>query len=152
MDNHAKGRLLVTIQFLLLGGLILISSEDMFSRNGTIDLIGLSLEIIGLVIVVLGFKGLGKSLTANPVPIKGGKLITTGIYSRVRHPIYLGLILATFGIALTNGSIIKFGFWVLLVSLLILKMKFEENLLVATYPDYKQYQEKVPGIFPKFTA
>ena len=61
MDNHAKGRLLVTIQFLLLGGLILISSEDIFAGNGAIDFVGLSLEIIGLVIVVLGFKGLGKS-------------------------------------------------------------------------------------------
>lgn len=152
MDNLGKGRLLVTVQFLLLGGLILISSEDIFSGNSSVDVFGLSLEIIGFIVVIMGFRGLGKSLTANPVPIKGGKLITTGIYSRVRHPIYLGLILVSLGIVLTNGSIIKFGFWVLLVFLLIFKMKFEESLLIKTYPGYKQYQEKVPGIFPKFTS
>jgi protein-S-isoprenylcysteine O-methyltransferase Ste14 len=152
MDNHAKGRLLVTLQFLLLGGLVLISSEDIFWGNSVVDFIGLGLEIIGFVVVLIGFRGLGKSLTANPVPIKSGKLVTTGIYSRVRHPIYLGLILVSFGIVLTNGSVIKFGFWILLVALLIFKMKFEESLLVKTYPGYKQYQEKVPGIFPKFTA
>jgi len=152
MDNHAKGRLLVTLQFLLLGGLVFISSEDIFWGNSVVDFIGLGLEIIGFVVVLIGFRGLGKSLTANPVPIKSGKLVTTGIYSRVRHPIYLGLILVSFGIVLTNGSVIKFGFWILLVALLIFKMKFEESLLVKTYPGYKQYQEKVPGIFPKFTA
>lgn len=152
MDNLGKGRLLVTVQFLLLGGLILISSEDIFSGNSSVDVFGLSLEIIGFIVVIMGFRGLGKSLTANPVPIKGGKLITTGIYSRVRHPIYLGLILVSLGIVLTNGSVIKFGFWVLLVFLLIFKMKFEESLLIKTYPGYKQYQEKVPGIFPKFTS
>ncbi len=152
MDNLAKGRLLVTIQFLLLGGLILISSEDLFLGNNTIDAIGVALELIGFVVVILGFTRLGKSLTANPVPIKGGKLTTTGIYSRVRHPIYLGLLLVTFGITLTNGSVIKFGFWILLAALLIFKIKFEESLLLKTYPGYKQYQEKVPAIFPKFTA
>lgn len=152
MDNHAKGRLLVTIQFLLLGGLILISSEDIFLGNNTIDAIGVAFELIGFIVIIFGFSGLGKSLTANPVPIKSGKLTTTGIYSRVRHPIYLGLLLVTLGITLTNGSVIKFGFWLLLLSLLIFKIKFEETLLLKAYPGYKQYKEQVPAIFPKLTA
>lgn len=150
MDNYAKGRLLVAIQFLLLGALVVISSPDIFQGNTTVDSIGGALEVIGFVIVIFGFLGLGKSLTANPVPLKQAKLVTTGIYRKVRHPIYLGLLIATFGITLINGSQVKFVFWVLLVSLLSVKIKFEEALLVVTYPEYRQYQNQVPGLIPNF--
>ena len=148
MDNYAKGRLLVAIQFLLLGALVVISSPDIFQANAIVDSIGGTLEVIGFVIVIFGFLGLGKSLTANPVPLKQAKLVTTGIYNKVRHPIYLGLLIATFGITLINGSQVKFVFWVLLVALLSLKIKFEEQLLVAAYPQYRDYQNRVPGLIP----
>ncbi|MEY4311427.1 MAG: hypothetical protein RLZZ571_197 [Actinomycetota bacterium] len=148
MDNHSKGRLLVTIQFILLGGLVFISSDDIFAGNKTIDTVGGTLEFLGFLVVILGFGGLGKSLTANPVPLKQAQLITNGIYSRVRHPIYLGLVLATLGMTLSSGSQIKFLFWVLLVALFALKIKFEEAMLIQTYPAYRDYQAKVPGLIP----
>lgn len=148
MDNYAKGRLLVTIQFILLGGLVFFSSIDIFDGNKTIDTVGGILEFLGFLVVILGFGGLGKSLTANPVPLKQAQLITKGIYSRVRHPIYLGLVLATFGMTLSSGSQVKFLFWVMLVALFSLKIKFEEKLLLQAYPAYRDYQAKVPGLIP----
>ena len=151
MDNYAKGRLLVTIQFILLGGLVFFSSVDIFDGNKTIDGVGGFLEFLGFLIVILGFGGLGKSLTANPVPLKQGQLITKGIYSRVRHPIYLGLVLATFGMTLSSGSQVKFLFWVLLVALFSVKIKFEEAMLLQTYPGYREYKDRVPGLIPNLT-
>jgi protein-S-isoprenylcysteine O-methyltransferase Ste14 len=148
VDNYSKGRLLVTIQFILLGGLVFISSPDIFANNSTINNFGGVLELLGFAVVILGFFGLGKSLTANPVPLKQAKLITKGIYSRVRHPIYFGLILATLGMTLSSGSQIKFVFWVLLVSLFLFKIKFEEAMLLRTYPEYQKYMDKVPGLIP----
>jgi protein-S-isoprenylcysteine O-methyltransferase Ste14 len=150
MDNLAKGRLLVTIQFLLLGGVAFLSSRNIFLDNQIISTAGTAIEILGFVILILGFRGLGPSLTANPVPLKNAKLITSGIYQRVRHPIYAGLIVATLGMVIANGSIVKFYFWVLLVALLIFKIKFEEALLISTYPEYQKYQKQVPALIPKF--
>ena len=89
MDNYSKGRLLVTIQFILLGGLVFISSPDIFANNSTMNNVGGVLELLGFIVVILGFVGLGKSLTANPVPLKQAKLVTKGIYSRVRHPLVM---------------------------------------------------------------
>jgi protein-S-isoprenylcysteine O-methyltransferase Ste14 len=45
---------------------------------------------------------------------------------------------------------IKFVFWVPLVLLLTFKIKFEEALLVATYPAYAKYQAEVGALIPKF--
>lgn len=150
MDNVAKGRILVTLQFMLLGGLVLISSNDLFENSVVTETIGWSLEFLGLAMVIMGFRGLGPSLTANPVPLKAAKLVTTGIYSRLRHPIYLGLILATLGMVIVNGSLIKFYFWVPLAVLLSIKIRFEEALLVTKYSNYKKYQAEVPALLPKF--
>jgi protein-S-isoprenylcysteine O-methyltransferase Ste14 len=149
MDNVAKGRLLVTIQFLLIGGVALITSDDIFPKSQVANYVGWSLEIIGFAVVIFGFRSLGSSLTANPVPLESAKLVTKGIYQKVRHPIYLGLILATLGMVIANGSGIKFIFWVPLVVLLTLKVRFEEDLLIAKYPDYKKYKEQVPAFIPK---
>lgn len=149
MDNVAKGRILVTLQFMLLGGLVLLSSNDLLANNVVSETVGWALEIFGLALVVMGFRGLGPSLTANPVPLDSAKLVTSGIYSRLRHPIYAGLILATLGMVIVNGSLIKLYFWVPLVVLLSIKMRFEEALLVTKYSNYKKYQAEVPAMLPK---
>lgn len=148
MDNHAKGRVLVTIQFLLLAGIAFLTSNDLFAGNQITDYVGFALEVFGFAVVVIGFRQLGKSLTANPVPLKEGKLVVTGIYSRVRHPIYFGLLTVTLGMVVRDGAQIKLYFWLLLVALLTFKIKFEEALLVAKYPAYAEYKKEVPAILP----
>jgi len=45
---------------------------------------------------------LGRSLTPVPRPRSDGRLVTTGIYSHVRHPIYAGMILAGIGLGLDH--------------------------------------------------
>ena len=96
----------------------------------------------------MGFNGLGKSLTANPVPNQDGKLITTGIYSRVRHPIYTGLLAITLGLVVSSGVWGQILIWLALAMLLTYKMRWEEVLLSAKYKGYAEYMTKVPGLVP----
>lgn len=69
-----------------------------------------------------------------------GKLIKIGIYKTIRHPQYTAYffaVLAT-GIMLLKVGILLFA--VILVPLLYLKMKVEEEILVEVFPkDYKKY-------------
>lgn len=70
------------------------------------------------------------------------KVITTGPYQIVRHPMYLGVTVMFFATPFALGS-----FWTLiafspLLPLLILRILDEEKLLIKDLPGYKQYCQK----------
>ena len=141
-----KGRLLVFLQFGLI--IILAVYPDSTTVDARLNILGTVFIAIGLVLLFAGFRGLGKSLNANPVPNQDGVLVTSGIYSVVRHPIYLGLLIITFGLVVSSGVVAQFVPWVTLVILLTYKMRWEEVLLSAKYKGYAEYLTKVPAIVP----
>ena len=131
-------------------GLIIILA--MYPDSTTVDsrtnILGTVVIAIGLVLLFAGFRGLGKSLTANPVPNQDGVLVTTGVYGIIRHPIYLGLLIITFGLVISSGVWGQIVVWLALAVLLVYKMRWEEVLLTAKYKGYADYMAKVPAIIP----
>ena len=146
MDDLQKGKRLVFLQFALI--IVLAIFPDSANVSSALNIGGTVLIAIGLVLLFAGFRGLGKSLTANPVPNADGVLVTTGIYSIVRHPIYLGLLIITLGLVVSSGVWAQIIVWIALAVLLVYKMRWEEVLLSAKYKGYAEYMAKVPGIVP----
>jgi hypothetical protein len=147
MDDFQKGRLLVFAQFGLI--LILALFPDSKNVNSQAEIAGTVLLFLGLILLFAGFRGLGKSLTANPVPVDDGALVTTGIYARLRHPIYTGLLVLTMGLVVSSGVWSQLIPWFGLLGLLIYKMRWEETLLSAKHKGYAAYKSRVPALFPK---
>lgn len=114
-----------------------------------IGLVGLALIMSGSAVLLFSFLKLGNSLTALPIPREQGQLVTTGMYARVRHPIYFGLLVMGFGVILDAGYWPQIIVYMLLYALLNTKAEFEESLLREKYPQYKQYAEKTPRFFPR---
>jgi protein-S-isoprenylcysteine O-methyltransferase Ste14 len=78
------------------------------------------------------------------------KIIKTGVYGIVRHPIYAGDIVLSWGIFLylPNPAILLIVIW--LNSVLFLWMKLEEKLLIEKFAkDYLDYRKEVPMFFPR---
>jgi protein-S-isoprenylcysteine O-methyltransferase Ste14 len=80
----------------------------------------------------------------------GHRLVTTGIYSIVRHPSYLGLLAGTLGWGLAFRS----GVGVLLAALLIpplfARIRAEERLLRSEFgADYHAYCRRTPLLVPR---
>ena len=80
-------------------------------------------------------------------------IVTTGIYSKIRHPLYFSLIIMNMGIALAFGVMMTFVLALLsIIHWIITALKEEEKLLEA-FPDaYGRYKQGVrwlmiPGIF-----
>ena len=147
MDDLQKGRLLVFAQFGLI--LILALFPDSENVNSQAEIAGTALLLLGLLLLFAGFRGLGKSLTANPVQVDDGVLVTTGIYARLRHPIYTGLLVLTMGLVVASGVWAQLIAWFGLLGLLIYKMRWEETLLSAKHKGYAAYKSRVPALFPK---
>ena len=143
-----KGQLLVVLQFLILGAMVLFRGS-VHAVPSRAYALGLLLFLGGIALMVVAFRSLGTSLTANPVPLESAQLVTSGMYSRLRHPIYLGLLLLTAGMALYSWSVTRFALWLALVGLLTYKIRFEEQQLVAKYPAYAQYMREVPALIPR---
>ena len=141
-----KGKKLVFLQFALI--IVLALFPDNNKVDPRLSIVGTVMLAIGLAVLFAGFMGLGKSLTANPVPNQDGVLVTKGIYSIVRHPIYLGLLSITLGLVVSSGVWAQIIVWIALAVLLVYKMRWEEVLLTAKYKGYAQYMTKVPAVIP----
>ena len=153
MSDRSRAIYYVAIQFLLIA-LILLSprmEQPYGDLSGPISVVGLGLIAIGSGTLLVSFLRLGRSLTASPIPREGGELVTTGMYSRVRHPIYFGLLTMSFGVMLDAGFWPQIIVFALLYVLLSIKADFEEGLLMKKYPGYKQYAAKTPRFFPRLT-
>ena len=74
---------------------------------------------------------------------EGQKVISTGLYGVVRHPMYAATILLFLMMPLVLGS--WYGTIVFLIypGLIVLRLKGEERLLAKELPGYEEYQKKV---------
>lgn len=86
-------------------------------------------------------------LRAYPSPAKHSKLIRSGIYGHLRHPIYTGIFLFLFGYGWWAGSWWKIWTAFVLLVLFYFKAQHEEKLLQKKFPDYKNYQQQTRMLF-----
>lgn len=131
--------LFLPFQLLLKNSPFLTYSGYMLATLGVV-LISRSLKQISFS-SFLGFSGKKEDPTES--------LIIQGIYSRMRHPLYLGLILVFLGYFLVSGTVgaaIHLG---CLLLYLPFGIYFEEKNLVKKFGKaYESYQNAVPAILP----
>ena len=74
---------------------------------------------------------------------KEQKVIDTGLYGIVRHPMYFATTLLFLSIPLVLGSWIGFFIFLIYPLLLVKRIKNEEVVLEMGLPGYREYKEKV---------
>ncbi len=147
MSNKVKGLVLVAAQFALLASIVMIAIDEPVELWAMIG--GILFIAPGLLILFFALRDLGASLTASLVPKDKAKLVTSGLYESVRHPIYTGLLLASFGSVVQSMAFIKLLFWLALLAVLTYKAIWEESLLEQKYPGYAAYKKKTGRFLPK---
>jgi protein-S-isoprenylcysteine O-methyltransferase Ste14 len=77
-------------------------------------------------------------------------VIRRGVFSVVRHPIYLGEILAYLGFLMLSPSLGAAVVWAIAIVFLHLISRYEERLLLARYGEaYEAYMREVPMWIPR---
>ena len=89
-----------------------------------------------------GVRDLGANLTPLPHPTDESDLVQSGIYAKVRHPIYGGLILLGLGWALLSAYLPAIPVALLLVPFFWLKSSVEERWLEERFPSYEDYRRR----------
>jgi protein-S-isoprenylcysteine O-methyltransferase Ste14 len=95
-----------------------------------------------------GTISLGRNLTPFPKPSANARLVQTGIYGLIRHPLYTAVFSGAVGWALVWQS------WPALVAalavapLLDAKARREERWLRQQFPEYAGYEERVRRFVP----
>lgn len=111
----------------------------------------------GAAVAGLCFVALGSALSAYVIVWLGRsfsimaearQLVTQGPYSIVRHPLYVTETVATLGMVLLNWSLIALGLAVLQWGLQLRRMRHEEKILQAAFPEYASYAARTPRWLP----
>ena len=110
--------------------------------------IGGALVLAGAWLGLAGVRVLGMNRTPFPEPKPGSQLVTTGIYARVRHPLYASVIALGFGWALLWRSGPALALAAAQAVFFHAKARLEERLLRERFAEYADYIRRVPRLLP----
>jgi protein-S-isoprenylcysteine O-methyltransferase Ste14 len=116
-------------------------------------LVMVGVAVLGVLFVIWGYWALGKNWAPS---VSGARkdtvLVTNGIYSLVRHPIYLGAFIFLAALALVAANLIILLPTLAVLALLYTSIDEEEAMLTARFGDeYREYIKRTPRFIPKFT-
>ena len=107
----------------------------------------LSLIALGWMLSVYALMWLGRSFSIMP---QARRLVTTGPYGIVRHPLYMSeeiAVLGVMGLYLSPAAVaIVVVHWIFQLR----RMANEEKVLLATFRDYSIYAQTTPKVFPYY--
>jgi len=95
---------------------------------------GLTFFIIGVFLLIFSH-----------VKIRGqetDKLVTTGIYLKIRHPMYLGFIIWTISLPIFTNALFTLTSAIIWIPQILYWRRSEERQLVKKYEGYKEYKKK----------
>lgn len=99
----------------------------------------------GTMMAVIALSRLGRSYSMMP---EARKLITTGPYAIVRHPMYLSEQIAIAGIVVQNFSVYALALFTIHFWIQVQRMKNEENVLRDTFSEYDEVMGPRPRLIP----
>jgi len=155
MTEKTRINIFMTLQWLFLGGFtvciaITKPQYDIISAwiaCGTLIASGVAVGIAAL----MAHRKINGSIyiKPSPEPREAVELVTQGIYSRIRHPIYLAVSLIVAGVAIFSAHWTAIGFAVVIIIFYTCKLRFEERLLIRKYPEYAAYRKDTGALLPR---
>lgn len=121
-----------------------LSGRITWLRKGT----GILLLSAGTLIGGIAVLQLNIRLSVFPSPVRNARLITSGVFHYVRHPIYTGIFLAGMGYGLYTWSFTKLLIATMLLVFFSLKSDYEEHRLEQKFPEYTAYKNTTGKFFP----
>lgn len=154
-ETRPLQRVLIAITFIAFLAVVVVSALDwrLGWSNAPLWVIVLGdlLVVLGLYVTLLVVQQ--NTFAGSTIEIsEGQKVISTGLYGLVRHPMYLGALILTAGVPLALGSYWGLVIVVVVLPVLALRIVDEEKMLVGELQGYSNYRQAVrfrlvPGLW-----
>lgn len=143
--NKIQQVIMASAFVVILGLLIFCALDHRFGWSpvpAAVSLVGDALVALGLMInlVVLRENSFGASTIQT---VEDQKVISTGPYALVRHPMYVGVLIMMAGVPLALDSWLGLAVLVIAVPALVARILDEEKTLKKDLPGYGEYMQKV---------
>ena len=145
-EKEGTQKFVVLISALLfIGGFIVCGLDYRYEFSKLPDYI----VIIGSVLLLIGYALYIEVMRENEYLLrtieieKEQKVVDTGLYGLVRHPMYLSVILLFLSFPLVLGSLYGFYIFLIFPLVLIIRIRNEEKILVKELKGYSKYKLKV---------
>jgi protein-S-isoprenylcysteine O-methyltransferase Ste14 len=122
-------------------------SPESFTMNAVsqISVLGAMLWLAGTVLAGIALWSLRYAFSIEP---EARLVVRTGAYGFVRHPVYAAYVLQYLGIWLIYPSIVLAAGIAIWFALTVLRMHFEESILMEAFPEYESYKRRTGALFP----
>jgi protein-S-isoprenylcysteine O-methyltransferase Ste14 len=154
-ENSLAQRIIATLIYAGFFGLFILSSLDHRFAWSTVPLAAVILgnALVALAMYVYYVVLRENRFAAGTIEIAPGqRVIGTGPYAIVRHPMYVGLLLMFIGIPLAMGSYWGLVIFAAEIPVVIWRLSDEEQFLIKSLPGYAGYRSQtrwrlLPGVF-----
>jgi len=136
-ENNKVFRVLMFAMFFMWASWVFMSFSDpvKFTSAAWSIYLGLALFVAGLVLFVLS------ETTKGGVTDKGF-IVTKGIYSKIRHPMYLGQMLMAIGVPFFAQGLVTLCLSMIWIAQILYWKVQEERELLAKHPEYEEYKKR----------
>lgn len=143
MRGSLRSYVLVGVQFACLAGIALsgplIPTSPLW---GLVALAGVLLGVWAAVAVRI------PEVSVLPEVRAGARLVTSGPYRVIRHPMYSSLLMLSLGLVMGAPSPTRWLLWAVLLADMVLKLSYEEGLLAERFSEYQAYRQRTWRIIP----
>ena len=109
------------------------------------DIIGLTIALLGAGLSMLALWSLRRSFS---LMSEVRELVSSGLYRRIRHPLYMAEIIHIFGVAILSGTPIGLLLFAVVVVMQVVRARIEERKFLAVVPEYAQFQARTGFLWP----
>jgi protein-S-isoprenylcysteine O-methyltransferase Ste14 len=115
-------------------------------------ILGLALTAMGVALAIWARFSLGRNWSGVVTLKAGHELVGTGLYRRIRHPIYTGILLGAFGTAVIKGHLRGLLGFLVVLAMFYFKARREENFLRQEFgAGFEEHARRTGMFLPKLT-
>lgn len=144
--RRTSDRMAITVAFAAQFAVLLLGAAGEETGSAPRVMVGSVLLAGGLLFSLVSVAVLGRCFGVLP-DVRG--LVMRGPYRFVRHPLYLGELVASLGVALgTKRFVVAMTVWVIFATLQLARTRYEERSLTAEFPEYEAYSRRTKRLVP----